>query len=123
MGVVGLAEYLLLLSSGQSFVGPIFWTSPMFWALTVAQGGFGGFAIVGVWMSEFFPTRIRSTGSNAAYYAGRGLGAGAYPLTALKLAGGDVAYALSLGIVGAVVGLVVAAFTPDRTGREIHAVE
>ena len=123
VGVVGLAAYLLLLSSGHSFVGPIFWTSPMFWALTVAQGGFGGFAIVGVWMSEFFPTRIRSTGSNAAYYAGRGLGAGAYPLTALKLAGGDVAYALSLGIVGAVVGLVVAAFTPDRTGREIHAVE
>jgi SHS family lactate transporter-like MFS transporter len=122
-GVVGLAAYLLLLSAGRTLVGPNFWTSPMFWALTVAQGGFGGFAIVGVWMSEFFPTRIRSTGSNAAYYTGRGLGAGVYPLGALKLAGGDVGYALSLGIVGAVVGLVVAAFTPDRTGREIHAVE
>jgi SHS family lactate transporter-like MFS transporter len=123
VGVVGLAGYLFLLTSGNTFVGSQFWTSPMFWALTVAQGGFGGFAIVGVWMSEFFPTRIRSTGSNAAYYAGRGLGAGVYPLGALKLAGGDVGYALSLGIVGAVVGLVVATFTPDRTGREIHAVE
>jgi len=123
VGVIGMAAYLILLTSGKTFVGPQFWTSPMFWALTVAQGGFGGFAIVGVWMSEFFPTRIRSTGSNAAYYAGRGLGAGVYPLGALKLAGGDVGYALSLGIVGAVVGLVVAAFTPDRTGREIHAIE
>lgn len=123
VGVVGLVAYLVLLMSGNTFVGPQFWTSPMFWALTVAQGGYGGFAIVGVWMSEFFPTRIRSTGSNAAYYAGRGLGAGVYPLGALKLAGGDVAYALSLGVAGAIVGLVVAAFTPDRTGREIHAVE
>jgi hypothetical protein len=50
-------------------------------------------------------------------------GAGVYPLAALGLAGGNVAYALGLGIVGAVVALLVSIVTPDRTGREIHAIE
>jgi len=123
VGVVGLGAFLGLVVADRTYVGPQFWTSPMFWALCVAQGGFGGFGIVGVWMSEFFPTRIRSTGSNTAYYTGRGLGAGVYPLVALGLAGGNVAYALSLGVVGAVVALLVSIVTPDRTGREIHAIE
>jgi len=74
-------------------------------------------------MSEFFPTRVRSTGSNTAYYTGRGFGAGLYPLVALGLAGGNVAYALGLGVIGAVVAMVIAIFAPDRTGREIRAIE
>lgn len=123
VGVVGLAAYLGLVVADRTYVGPQFWTSPMFWTLCVAQGGYGGFGIVGVWMSEFFPTRIRSTGSNTAYYTGRGLGAGVYPLVALGLAGGNVAYALSLGVVGAIVALLVSIVTPDRTGREIRAIE
>ena len=123
VGVVGLAAFLGLVLTGHTYVGPQFWTSPMFWAMSVAQGGYGGFGIVGVWMSEFFPTRIRSTGSNTAYYTGRGLGAGVYPLVALGLAGGNVAYALSLGVVGAIVALLVSIVTPDRTGREIRAIE
>jgi len=123
VGVVGLSAYLGLVISDKTYIGADFWNSPMFWAMSIAQGGYGGFGIVGVWMSEFFPTRIRSTGSNTAYYTGRGLGAGVYPLAALGLAGGNVAYALGLGIVGAVVALLVSIVTPDRTGREIHAIE
>jgi SHS family lactate transporter-like MFS transporter len=104
-------------------MGPDYWSTAMFWALIVAQAGYGGFAIMGVWMAEFFPTRIRSTGSNTAYYVGRGLGAGAYPLVALSLAGGNVAFALGLGIVGVVVALLISFITPDQTGRVIRAIE
>jgi len=123
VGFVGLGWYLYLVWSGQTYMGPDYWSTAMFWALIVAQAGYGGFAIMGVWMAEFFPTRIRSTGSNTAYYVGRGLGAGLYPLVALGMAGGDVAYALGLGIVGVVVALLISVITPDRTGRIIHAIE
>jgi MFS family permease len=123
VGVVGFSAYLYLVIGNNAYIGANFWTAPMFWAMSLAQGSFGGAAIVGVWMSEFFPTRIRSTGSNTAYYTGRGLGAGVYPLVALGLAGGNVAYALGLGIVGSIVALAVSIVAPDRTGREIRAIE
>jgi MFS family permease len=123
VGLLGLGFYLVLVILGQTYMGPHYWSTPMFWALMLAQAGYGGFAIMGVWMAEFFPTRIRSTGSNTAYYIGRGLGAGAYPLVALSLAGGNVAYALGLGIVGVGVALLISFITPDHTGRVIHAVE
>jgi len=123
VGVIGLAGYLVLVVNGWTYVGPQFWTSPMFWVMSIAQGGYGGFGIFGVWMSEFFPTRVRSTGSNTAYYTGRGFGAGLYPLVALGLAGGNVAYALGLGVIGAIVAMIIATLTPDRTGREIQAIE
>jgi MFS family permease len=123
VGLVGLGFYLVLVFTGQTYMGPDYWNTPMFWALMLAQAGYGGFAIMGVWMAEFFPTRIRSTGSNTAYYIGRGLGAGAYPLVALGLAGGNVAIALGLGIVGVVVALLISFLTPDRTGRVIHGIE
>lgn len=123
VGLAGLGFYLYLVRTGNTYMGPNYWSTAMFWALIVAEAGYGGFAIMGVWMAEFFPTRIRSTGSNTAYYIGRGLGAGAYPLVALGLAGGNVAYALGLGIVGVLVALLISIMTPDRTGRVIHAVE
>jgi SHS family lactate transporter-like MFS transporter len=123
VGFVGLGFYLYLVWTGNTFMGPDYWSTAMFWALIIAQAGYGGFAIMGVWMAEFFPTRIRSTGSNTAYYIGRGLGAGAYPLIALSLAGGNVAIALGLGIVGVVVALLISIITPDHTGRVIHAIE
>ena len=71
-------------------------------------------------MAEFFPTRVRSTGSNLSYYAGRGLGAGVFPLFALTIAG---SVPLALGIVGPILGAVMAVVAPDSTGRAIEAVE
>jgi SHS family lactate transporter-like MFS transporter len=99
-----------------------FWGEPTFWALMMCAGAAGGFGILGVWMAEFFPTRIRSTGSNLSYYAGRGLGAGLFPLAALALAG-TVPLALAFGIIGPVLGAVFAVAAPDSTGRRIQAVE
>ncbi len=65
-------------------------------------------------MSEYFPTRIRSTGSSASYYVG---GSGAlFLLFALTLAG-TVPFALTLGILGPGAGLLFSLISPDRTGR------
>lgn len=121
-GTVGFVWFLSLLTSGQAQIGSAFWTSPGFWALMMCAGGAGGFGVLGVWMSEFFPTRIRSTGSSASYYVGRGLGAGVFPLFALTLAG-TVPFALALGIIGPAAGLIFSVLTPDRTGRTIAELE
>jgi SHS family lactate transporter-like MFS transporter len=88
----------------------------------MCAGAASGFGVLGVWLSEFLPTRLRSTGSNFAYYGGRGLGAGVYPLFALDIAG-SVAMALALGVAGPVLGGVAALAAPDNSGRKISAVE
>lgn len=121
-GIVGFAWFLILVLGKHAHVTTHFWGEPTFWALMMCAGAAGGFGILGVWMAEFFPTRIRSTGSNLSYYAGRGLGAGLFPLAALALAG-TVPLALALGIVGPILGAVFAVAAPDSTGRRIQAVE
>jgi SHS family lactate transporter-like MFS transporter len=122
VGTVGFVWFLWLLTSGSAHVGADFWAWPTFWALMLCAGAAGGFGVLGVWMSEFFPTRVRSTGSSASYYVGRGLGAGIFPLFALTLAG-TVPFALALGIIGPVAGLVFSVIAPDRTGRAIADLE
>jgi MFS family permease len=86
-GTLGFGWLLSLVLGQSTHIGPNFWTSATFWALMMCAGAGGGFGVLGVWMAEFFPTRIRSSGSNLSYYAGRGLGAGLFPLVALSLAG------------------------------------
>jgi|GEM_PF-3556709 len=122
LGVIGFVWFLVLLTHGTAHVGPNFWAWPTFWALMICAGAAGGFGVLGVWMSEFFPTRIRATGSSASYYVGRGLGAGVFPLFALAIAG-TVPFALTLGIIGPTAGLVGSLITPDRTGRKIADLE
>ncbi|WP_138414400.1 MFS transporter [Sinomonas gamaensis] len=122
VGTIGFAWFLWLLVTGSAHVGIDFWAWPTFWALMLCAGAAGGFGVLGVWMSEFFPTRVRSTGSSASYYVGRGLGAGIFPLFALSLAG-TVPFALALGIIGPVAGLVFSVMAPDRTGRAIADLE
>ena len=73
-------------------------------------------------MAEFFPTRSARPGSNTSYYAGRGLGAGVFPLFALTVAG-TVPLALALGIIGPIAGVIFSLAAPDRTGRTITAIE
>jgi SHS family lactate transporter-like MFS transporter len=121
-GTVGFAWFLALVVSHADHVSAAYWTSPAFWALMMCAGAASGFGVLGVWLSEFLPTRLRSTGSNFAYYGGRGLGAGVYPLFALDIAG-SVPMALALGIAGPVLGGLAALVAPDRSGREISAVE
>ena len=121
-GSIGFAWFLALVVSHADHISAAYWTSPAFWALMMCAGAASGFGVLGVWLSEFLPTRLRSTGSNFAYYGGRGLGAGVYPLFALDIAG-SVPMALALGIAGPVVGGVAALVAPDYSGREISAVE
>jgi SHS family lactate transporter-like MFS transporter len=121
-GTIGFTWFLVLVVTGNAHVTVHFWAEPTFWAIMMCAGAGGGFGVLGVWMAEFFPTRTRSSGSNLSYYAGRGIGAGLFPLAALALAG-TVPLALALGIVGPVVGAVFALAAPDSTGRSIHAVE
>jgi SHS family lactate transporter-like MFS transporter len=121
-GTIGFAWFLALVASHADHVAAAFWTSPTFWALMMCAAAASGFGVLGVWLSEFLPTRLRSTGSNFAYYGGRGLGAGVYPLFALDIAG-SVPMALALGIVGPVLGGVAGLVAPDHSGREISAVE
>jgi MFS family permease len=122
LGFIGFSWFMILALSGNITIGENFWTAPIFWALMLCNAGYCSFAVLGIWMSEFYPTRIRSTGSNVCYYVGRGLGAGLYPLFALQIAG-SVTMALAFGVFGAMACLVFTLFTPDRTGREIKAIE
>jgi MFS family permease len=121
-GVIGFAWMLGLVTTHSTAVGTHFWAYPTFWALMLCSAAGGGFGVLGVWMAEFFPTRTRSSGSNLSYYAGRGIGAGLFPLAALAI-GGSVPMALALGIVGPVAGAAFSLFAPDSTGRRIEAVE
>jgi SHS family lactate transporter-like MFS transporter len=121
-GIIGFAWLLILVLRHSAHVGVQFWSYPTFWALMMCASASGGFGILGVWMAEFFPTRIRSSGSNLSYYAGRGLGAGLFPLIALSIAG-TIPLALALGIIGPVLGAVFSLAAPDSTGRRIQAVE
>ena len=121
-GVLGFGWLLGLVLGGSAKIGTDFWAYPTFWAVMMCAGGSGGFGVLGIWMAEFFPTRVRSSGSNLSYYAGRGFGAGLFPLVALSLAG-TVPLALALGIVGPIAGVVLCLFAPDSTGRRIEAIE
>lgn len=121
-GVIGFGWFLFQVTSHADHVTSAFWTNATFWALMMCAGACGGFGVLGVWMSEFYPTRIRSTGSNSSYYVGRGLGAGVYPLFALAIAGA-VPMALALGIIGPLAGIAFSAIAPDRTGREITSLD
>lgn len=121
-GVIGFGWFLILVLTHSAKIGIHFWGYPAFWAVLLCAGASGGFGVLGVWMAEFFPTRIRSSGSNLSYYAGRGFGAGLFPLVALSLTG-TVPLALALGVVGPVAGAVLALVAPDSTGRRIAAIE
>ncbi|TNC27782.1 MFS transporter [Amycolatopsis alkalitolerans] len=121
-GIIGFTWFLILVTSHSARIGTDFWASPAFWALMLCAGASGGFGVLGIWMAEFFPTRLRSSGSNLSYYAGRGFGAGLFPLVALSIAG-SVPLALAFGIVGPVAGAVLALVAPDSTGRRIEAIE
>lgn len=121
-GIIGFAWFLALVLTHNAKIGTNFWGAPTFWALMLCAAAASGFGVLGVWMAEFFPTRVRSTGSNLSYYAGRGLGAGLFPLIALSIAG-TVPLALAFGIVGPLAGAVLSLAAPDSTGRQIEAIE
>ena len=122
VGLVGFTWMLILVTTKHDHVAKAFWSDQTFWALLLCAAGFGGFGVLGVWMSEIFPTPIRSTGANGSYYIGRGLGAGLFPLAALALTG-TVAMSIGVGVIGPAVCVLISYTANDRTGRTIGALE
>lgn len=85
---------------------------PLFYAYTFVSIGQGVSAEYGVWYSEHFPTKMRSTATNFGYMVGRGVAGGSAPLVIPALygaLGGITHLGMAMGIamlVGAVVQLI-----------------
>jgi SHS family lactate transporter-like MFS transporter len=110
--------------SGGSLVSTLLWSSPVVIAYLLLQAGTGYFGVQGVWVAEMFPTEIRSTAQNVAYYVGRGLGAGVLPLVGLTIAtslGSDLRIAIAFGGIGTLGAFVLALFLPETRGVSLTA--
>ncbi len=123
LSVIALLGYGAYLLTWRSPFGSSFWLGPLFWALLTINFGCGAIGVVGVWLGELYPTRLRATAENLVYYAGRGLGGSLLPLLAIDLAGGSVVPALGLGLVGAAVAALSSHALAETRGRDIRAVE
>ncbi len=91
-------------------------------AYFLLQLGYGYFGVQGVWLSELFPTEVRTTAQNAVYYIGRAIGAGCAPLAGLWLArsfGLDVSAAVAMGGVGALCAVLLCRFLPETRGEQL----
>ena len=92
-----------------------------FWMLCAAAP----FGVQGAWMAELYPTEVRATGVNVAYYVGRGLGGGFAPLAALAAVqrlGGDMRIAMACGLLGTLGTVLVARRLPETAGRPLSFV-
>lgn len=125
LGTAGYAFFLLTVARGGATAVPeLIWVSLPFWAFIWVELGYGYFGAQGVWLSELFPTHVRTTAQNFAYYVGRALGAGVGPLVALIVAqavGGDVRLAIGLGAIGTLLTVVVARVLPETKGLKLES--
>jgi SHS family lactate transporter-like MFS transporter len=128
LSAVGTVAYLVFgfvaLGAGTSLGSAVVWASPVILGYLAIYIGFGYFGAQGVWLSELFPTEIRSTAQNIAYYVGRGIGAGLAPLAALAIANAldaDVRMAIAFGAIGTLGTLVVACLLPETKGTALDA--
>jgi MFS family permease len=120
---VALVGYGLYALSWQGRPGGHLVSWPLWWAALAINFGNGAIAVLGVWLGELYPTRLRATGENLVYYVGRGLGASVLPLVALALVQGVVGWALGCGGLGAALALACSLGAPEARGREIRALE
>ncbi len=123
LSAVTLVGYGLYLDTMHSPTHASPWVWPLFWALLVINLGCGAIGVVGVWLGELYPTRLRATAENLVYYAGRGLGGSLFPFLAIAGVGGAVGPALGLGIVGAAIAGGASPALAETHGRDIRAVE
>jgi MFS family permease len=122
-GGVGFLLYAGLLASGADLGAhpgrlPAGTLTAVLWMLAAA----GPLGVQGAWSAELFPTEVRATAVNVAYYVGRGLGGGLAPLGALALAqylGGDLRLAMVLGLLGLLVALPLALRIPETRGEPL----
>lgn len=126
MAAIGTVAYVAFGIIGMSVAGSVNaaspWTSPLVLVYLAISLGFGYFGAQGVWLSELFPTRVRSSGQNLAYYVGRAIGAGIAPLAALTIAtslGHDARLAITFGVIGTLGTLIVSLFLPETKGIQL----
>jgi SHS family lactate transporter-like MFS transporter len=125
--LVGTIGYLFFLVVAVIFKLPAHeatvWTSLPFFGFVLMELGYGYFGVQGSWLSELYPTYARTTGQNFVYYVSRAIGAGIAPLLALSIAvrmGFDVRMAISLGVIGSVMTMVVSRLLPETRGTELR---
>lgn len=128
MAGIGVVAYALFLLSILGWLGandpagPQGWLSPVVIAFFLTQIGYGYFGVQGVWLSELFPSGMRTTAQNFIYYGGRALGGGAAPvlgLLAARAIGLGTEFAVGFGLVGVLGALILCRFLPESRGRAL----
>jgi len=123
LGAVGFV--LIFFAAGTKFDGSVLAWS-MFWAYAVwgfAQGSGGQF---GPWWSELYPVELRASAASTIYTAGRVFGALApylVPVAANAWFGGNLLYAMMLGLIGSALSLIFAPLLPETAGRLFAVIE
>ncbi len=122
VAAIGVAAFFACWrTAGQPYPGSL-WGWGFGWSLLVANVGCGCIAVLGVWLGELYPTRLRATGENLVYYAGRGLGGSLLPLVAIAQLQ-DPGLALVLGGFGVGAAALAGLCVRETRGRRIVAVE
>ncbi len=121
--LVSVLAFMYTVIAHISYAGLIMF--PLFYAYTFVSIGQGVSAEYGVWYSEHFPTKMRSTATNFGYMVGRGVAGGSAPLVIPFLYGAlgglahlGMAMAIAM-LVGAVVQLVGYFGLKETKGIEI----
>ncbi len=123
VGGFGFILYAWLLASGADLGVhpgrlPAHTLVALLWMLAAAAP----LGVQGTWAAELFPTEVRATAVNAAYYVGRGLGGGLAPLAALALVqhlGGGLRLTMTVGLLGLVMALPLAMQLPETRGAPL----
>jgi|GEM_PF-638789 len=126
-GAVGTLAFLTFFVVGCLFniiptAGALF-VSPVFYSILFMQMGYAYFGGQGAWLSEIYPTHIRTTGVNFVYYVSRAIGAGVAPLAALSLVtffGFDVRMAIAMGALGTGLLWFFTRMLPETKGIELQ---
>lgn len=125
--VIGTVGFLAFIAAALVLDLPgsaSFWASPIFYCYVITLFGFGYSGVVGVWMSELYPTRVRSTAENFVYYVGRAFGGGVGPVLGLSIAlsmGYDVRVAIAFGLIGMVGVIIVSRLLRETFGTDLKA--
>jgi MFS family permease len=125
-GVVGYVAFLLAILGllGSNDVGAAaVWTAPIVLAFILIQLGHGYYGVQGVWLSELFPTHLRTTAQNFVYYVSRAIGGGLAPILGLLAARGlglGVQFAVAFGIVGGAGAALFCLYLPETRGEALR---